>query len=238
VDTPSDFGFLGSRPTHPELLDFLASRLLAHEWKIKPLHREILLSRTYLQSATFRPEAARVDKAARLLWRFPPRRLTAEEIRDTFLSVSGKLQLLPAGGPGFRLYKVLSNNVSTYVPLERHGIETYRRAGYNQNARASVVDLLSDFDLPDIAFASPRRANTTTPLQTLTLLNHAFTLEMSDALALRAQGGDVIGSIYSLAFQRKPTPQERETVAKFVERHGLAAFCRVILNSNELIYLE
>lgn len=238
VDTPSDFGFLGSRPTHPELLDFLAGRLLTHGWKIKPLHREILLSRTYLQSATFRSEAASVDKSARLLWRFPPRRLTAEEIRDTFLSVSGKLQLLPEGGPGFRLYKVLSNNVSTYVPLERHGADTYRRAVYHQNARASVVDLLSDFDLPDIAFASPRRANTTTPLQSLTLLNHSFTLDMADSLAFRLQGSDVIGAAYSLAFQRQPTPQERETVSKFVAKHGLVAFCRAILNSNELIYLE
>ncbi len=238
VDTPSDFGFLGSRPTHPELLDFLAGRLLAHGWKIKPLHREILLSRTYLQSATFRPEAASVDKGARLLWRFPPRRLTAEEIRDTLLSVSGRLQLLPEGGPGFRLYKVLSNNVSTYVPLERHGAETYRRSVYHQNARASVVDLLSDFDLPDIAFASPRRANTTTPLQSLTLLNHSFTLDMSDSLALRLQGSDAFDAVYSLAFQRQPTPQERETVSKFVEKHGMVAFCRAILNSNELIYLE
>jgi len=109
---------------------------------------------------------------------------------------------------------------------------------YQQNVRAGVVDLLSDFDLPDIAFASPRRANTTTPIQSLTLLNYSFMLDMSDSLALRLQGSDAIDAVYSLAFQRQPTPQERETVSKFVEKYGMVAFCRAILNSNELIYLE
>jgi len=170
VDTPSDFGFLGGRPSHPELLDYLAARLLGQGWRLKPLHREILLSQAYGQAATFREEAARVDQEARLLWRFPPRRLGAEEIRDTMLQVAGQLDLR-MGGQGFRLYKFTQNNVCTYFPLEQHGPETYRRAVYHQNARASVVDVLSDFDGPDTAFAAPRRANTTTPLQALTLLN-------------------------------------------------------------------
>ena len=92
---------------------------------------------------------------------FPPRRLGAEEIRDTLLATAGQLKLEPMGGPGFRLYRYLVNNVSTYIPLDTQGPETYRRAVYHQNARASVVDILNDFDLPDIAFASPKRANTT-----------------------------------------------------------------------------
>jgi hypothetical protein len=238
VDTPSDFGFLGSKPTHPELLDYLAARLVASGWRLKALHREILLSKTYQQSAAHRPEAAEQDKDARLLWRFPPRRLSAEEIRDTMLSVAGKLQLEPMGGPGFRLYKFTQNNVCTYFPLDTHGPETYRRAVYHQNARASVVDVLNDFDLPDIAFAAPKRANTTTPLQALTLLNHSFTLDMARALAARLGNRAAVATAYSLAFQREPTTAERRAAEKLIAAHGPAAFCRALLNANELLYLE
>lgn len=204
VDTPSDFGYLGGTPSHPQLLDWLARRLIAGGWKLKPLHREILLSQTYRQASSHRPSAAGVDQAARLLWRFPPRRLAAEEIRDTFLCVTGNLQgyvgnspdlaetaeepaTRLASGPGFRLYRFTQNNVCTYFPLDQHGPETYRRAVYHQNARASVIDLLSDFDLPDVAFAAPVRAKTTSPLQALTLLNHQFTLDMARSLSQLAQ---------------------------------------------------
>jgi mono/diheme cytochrome c family protein len=238
VDTPSDFGFLGSKPTHPELLDYLASRIVANGWKLKPLHREILLSQTFLQSAAYREDAAKEDKDARLLWRFPPRRLSAEELRDTILTVGGKLQLEPMGGPGFRLYRYLANNVSTYVPLDTHGPESYRRAVYHQNARASVVDVLNDFDLPDIAFAAPKRANTTTPLQALTLLNHSFTLDMAEALAARIQTGDAVTQAYRFTFQREPSAKERAAATQLIATHGTEAFCRALLNANELIYLE
>jgi hypothetical protein len=238
VDTPSDFGFLGGRPTHPELLDYLARRLLANGWRLKPLHREILLSRTYLQSSTFRPDAAKQDKDARLLWRFPPRRLSAEEIRDTMLSVAGKLRLEPMGGPGFRLYKFTQNNVCTYFPLDIQGPETYRRAVYHQNARASIVDVLNDFDLPDIAFAVPKRANTTTPLQALTLLNHSFTLDMAKAMVERIEPGDFVVQAYALAFQRPPTATERAAAENLISAYGREALCRALLNSNELIYLD
>ena len=238
VDTPSDFGFMGSQPTHPELLDFLAQRLLQHGWKVKALHREIVLSQTYLQSAEFNADAARADKHARLLWRFPPRRLSAEEIRDTLLATAGELKLEPMGGPGFRLYRYLSNNVSTYIPLETQGPETYRRAVYHQNARASIVDVLNDFDLPDIAFATPKRANTTTPLQALTLFNHSFTLDMAKAFAARLNGPDPIGQAYAQALQRQPTAVERSAAEKLIAQYGKPAFCRALLNSNALIFLE
>lgn len=238
VDTPSDFGFMGSKPTHPELLDFLAQRLIKHGWKLKALHREIVLSQTYLQSADFNPTAARADKDARLLWRFPPRRLSAEEIRDALLATAGQLKLEPMGGPGFRLYSYLSNNVSTYVPLDTQGPVTYRRAVYHQNARASVVDVLNDFDLPDIAFAAPKRSNTTTPLQALTLLNNGFTLDMAKAFAARLDGPDPIAQAYSFALQRPPTATERTAAEKLVALHGKPAFCRALLNSNALIFIE
>lgn len=259
VDTPSDFGFLGGRPSHPELLDYLAARLISSGWRLKPLHREILLSRTYRQSAQFIESAAAIDKDSRLLWRFPPRRLSAEEIRDTMLLLSGQLQgyFSPsdptakqnppdlAGGPGFRLYRFTQNNVCTYFPLEHHGPETYRRAVYHQNARASVVDLLTDFDLPDIAFAAPVRASTTTPLQSLTLLNHSFTLDMAEALAalIRQTAGpsssiEQVDQIFQIALQRLPTDSERAAAAILFQAFGVPALCRAVFNLNEVLHVE
>ena len=243
VDTPSDFGFLGSKPTHPELLDWLALRLQHHGWRLKALHRDIMLSQAYQQATTYRPTAGRADRDARFLWRFPPRRLGAEEIRDTMLQVAGKLDLR-MGGPGFRLYDYKSDNVSTYTPLDKVGPETYRRAVYHQSARASVVDVLSDFDLPDSASAAPKRADTTTPLQALTLLNHSFTLDLAAALSgrlARETGTDPAAQVnraYAIAFQRAPFAKERRAAMQLIRTHGLAAFGRALLNANELIYLE
>ena len=243
VDTPGDFGFLGSQPSHPELLDWLALRLQHHGWSIKKLHRDILRSKTYQQAATWRREAASKDKDARLLWRFPPRRLGAEEIRDSLLVAAGQMEAR-MGGPGFRLYAYKNDNVSTYVPLEQWGRETYRRAVYHQNARASVVDILTDFDLPDTAFATPKRAATTTPLQALTLLNHSFVVDMADAMASRTKdtaGGDVeqqLTQAFRLCFQRDPSGAELSAARGVYHEHGLSAVCRALLNSNEFLYLD
>jgi len=239
VDTPGDFGYLGSRPTHPELLDALARRLQAHGWRLKPLHREILLSQTYQQSGDRRESATRIDADARLLWRFPPRRLQAEELRDTMLSVAGKLDGR-MGGPGFRLYRYAEDNVSTYFPLDHPGPETFRRAVYHQNARASVVDYLTDFDLPDNAFPAPRRAQTTSPLQALTQLNHRFTLDLAEALAARMAGTDeaAVRRGFRLALQREPSRSELEGAKTLIEAQGMRAFCRALFNTNELLRIE
>lgn len=247
VDTPSDFGYMGGRPSHPELLDWLARRLQSDGWRLMPLHRLIMTSQAYQQSAAFRPDAARIDGDDRLLWRFTPRRLSAEEIRDTLLTVAEKLDPR-MGGPGFRLYEYQQDNVATYVPLDVHGPETYRRAVYHQSARAAPVDVLSDFDAPDPATAEPRRASTTTALQSLTLLNHRFTLDMAQAFAERLQresGGTgkddskpQIRRAFAIAFQREPGEEELAAGLRLVESHGLRAFCRALLNTNELLYLE
>jgi hypothetical protein len=154
------------------------------------------------------------------------------------LATAGQLKLEPMGGPGFRLYRYLVNNVSTYIPLDAPGPETYRRSVYHQNARASVVDVLNDFDLPDIAFAAPKRANTTSPLQALTLLNNGFTLDMAKAFAARLDGADPIAQAYGLALQRPPTATERAAAEKLLAQHGKSAFCRALLNSNALLFLE
>lgn len=243
VETANDFGFMGSRPSHPELLDFLAGQLIENKWQIKSLHRMIMLTDTYRQSSRWIEVAARKDSEARLLWRFPPRRLAAEEIRDTLLQLAGQLNTTQ-GGPGFRLYKFMQDNVCTYVPLEEHGVETYRRAVYHQNARASLVDLMTDFDQPDCAFSAPRRASTTTPLQALTLLNHSFTLDMAQGLADRIRrtvgegAGEQMDYAYKLCFARSPNPEELELCKSLAAEYGLEAVCRVLLNTSELIYVR
>jgi hypothetical protein len=243
VDTPSDFGAMGGEPTHPDLLDWLVRQIRDHGWRLKPMHRLIMTSQAYQQSSAYRPEAASVDGDSRLLWRFPPRRLSGEEIRDASLAIAGLLE--PSmGGPGFRLYRYLEDNVATYVPLDAPGPDTYRRAVYHQNARAMRVDLLTDFDCPDPAAAAPRRAATTTPLQALTLLNHRFTLDLAAALASRLDReagddpGEQVDRAFALAFSRDPDDAERAGAVRLIDRHGLDAFCRALFNANELISLD
>lgn len=244
VSTPSDFGYMGTRPTHPELLDWLAVQIQENGWRLKDIQKQIMMSETYQQASTFREDAARIDSDSRTLWRFPPRRLSGEEIRDTLLSVSGKLDL-KMGGPGFRLYEYLQDNVATYVPRETFGPETYRRGVYHQNARAARIDLLTDFDCPDNAFAASKRNATTTPLQALTLMNHQFTLDLSNFLADRLQheaGTDNVDQQINRAFQllyaRPPVEQEQQAARTLIAANGLPALCRALINSNELIYLD
>ena len=243
VATPSDFGFMGGRPSHPRLLDWLARQLRATHWHLKSMHRLMMLSQSYRQASVYRTAAAKIDGDSRLLWRFPPRRLSGEEIRDTVLQITGKLRLKP-GGPGFRLYRYLQDNVATYVPLDHFGPETFRRAVYHQNARAARVDLMTDFDSPDCAFATPRRTSTTTPLQALTLMNHSFTLEMAAALATRLttdagpQPSAQVRRAFELAFSRPPDKGETAAAIRLIQKYGLRAFCRALLNTNELIYLN
>lgn len=243
VDTPSDFGYMGGRPTHPELLDWLARELQANGWKLKPLHRLIMTSQAYQQSSAWNEATAREDGDSRLLWRFPTRRLSAEEVRDTLLSVAGKLDL-KMGGPGFKLYEYQQDNVATYVPLDIHGPETYRRAVYHHNARAARVDVMTDFDCPDPAFSEPRRASTTTPLQALTLMNHSFSLDMAGAFAARLEHEvkddkrAQVQRAFSLAYARAASADEITAGVKLIDVHGLRAFCRAVLNSNELINLN
>ena len=160
------------------------------------------------------------------------------------LQVAGKLSTGPDGGPGFRLYHFMQDNVCTYVPLDVHGPETYRRAVYHQNARASVVDLMTDFDQPDCTFSAPKRSETTPPLQALTMLNHSFTLDMATALAHRLQREAVddlaaqMERAYQLCFGRAASRDELEVCREFVRDHGLISLCRVLLNTSEMIYVQ
>ncbi len=243
VNTPNDFGYMGGRPSHPELIDFLALELTVNDWKLKSLHKKIMMSKVYRQSSEWREDGGEVDSDSRLLWRFPPRRLSAEEIRDTVLAVTGKLNP-KMGGPGFRLYHYMRDNVSTYEPLDEHGSETYRRAVYHQNARASVVDLMTDFDQADCTLSIPRRSETTTPLQALTMMNHQFTIDMAERLAERVRElgqsapNEQVDQVFRLAYQRDPEKEEIRVATRVITEHGLRALSRAVLNSSELLYLD
>jgi len=235
VATPSDFGYNGERPTHPELLDYLSQRLITNGWHMKPLHREILLSKAYRQASAHIPAAAAIDADARLLWRFPPQRLQAESLRDAMLHVSGSLNP-QIGGPSFRLYKYTVDNVATYFPLDKFGPETYRRSVYAESARSIRTELLSVFDCPDSSLPEPRRVSTVSPLQALSLLNHSFTSDMAAALAKRL-GSNQIEEAFLLAFGRPPDAAELAESTRLIRNHGFTAFARALFNANEFLYV-
>ncbi len=237
---PSDLGVNGGRPSHPELLDWLASRLVrVHRWRLKPLHREIVLSATYRQASDLREDEARVDTDGTYLWRYPPRRLSAEELRDSILASSGNLDRA-MGGPGFQLYRYTVDNVATYYELDTFAPETYRRAVYHQHARSVKPGLLAEFDCPETSLPAPTRTSTTSPLQALTLLNSSFVLDQARALARRAQeagGESPVGAAWRLALGRHPTERELDLAGDFVSEHGLDALGRALLNTNEFLYV-
>ena len=243
VRNPSDFGINGGEPSHPRLLEWLAHRLVnTHGWRLKPLHRDIVLSAAYRQSARYRADAAQIDSDGALLWRFPPRRLSAEELRDAILATSGNLDRR-MGGSGFRLYRYTVDNVATYYPLEQFGRNTYRRSVYHQHARSVKPELLGAFDCPDTSLPSPKRISTTSPLQALSLLNNRFVLDQSADFATRVTAGSDgtdaggIREAWRLALGRAPTVKESTVAAEFVSKEGLASVGRALLNSNEFLYV-
>jgi hypothetical protein len=243
VTTPSDFGSNGAPPSHPELLDWLASRFMENGWSLKWLHRQILTSATWQQSSRPRPEAIARDADCRWLWRFPPRRLEAEAIRDCVLQLSGKLNL-QAGGPGFLLFEIDRENVHHYFPLEEFGPEHFRRMIYMTKIRQEQDDVFGAFDCPDAGQTIPRRTRSTTALQALNLLNSPFMLEQAGFLAerLRREAGEDSAAqaslLWQLAYHRSPPADELKDALGFVQQHGLEALCRAVLNSNEFLFLE
>ncbi len=242
VATPSDFGRNGAAPSHPGLLDWLASELVDSGWSIKALQRLILTSSTWRQSSAPRADAARIDRDARLLWRFPPRRLEAEAIRDGMLAVSGQLDVT-RGGPSFSLHDVGTEYVRAYRPKERFGAAEARRMVYALKVRTEPDAVFASFDCPDGSLATPRRGLSTTPLQSLNLWNSAFVMQQAHATAARVQrdaGDDVVDQIaraWQLALQRLPTAAERDDARDLALAEGLAAVCRALLNSNEFLFV-
>ncbi len=240
VETPSDFGVNGGRPTHPELLDWLASEFVARGWRIKEIQRLILLSATYRQSGQPNDAALKIDSAARLLWRFPPRRMEAEALRDTILSVSGKLDLR-MGGPGFDLFVENSSYVKVYNSKTTFGPDEFRRMIYQSKPRVQLDAVFGAFDCPDAGQAAPRRTSSITPLQALNLLNSPFALQQADFFAQRLEreaGKDPAAQArrgFALAFGRDPSKEESDASVKFIQEQGLKMFCRALFNANEFV---
>ncbi len=243
VETPNDLGFNGGRPSHPELLDWLASEFASCKYSLKALHKLIVTSATYRQASAPRKEASAIDADNRLLWRYKPHRLEGEAVRDAMLSVSGLLNV-EVGGKGFSDYKIRDFNGTAYFdPFDPIGPEFHRRSVYRFTPRGANQGLLDTLDCPDPAAAAPRRATTTTPLQALSLWNNGFALRAADAFAVRvakdAEGaGNQVRRAWQLAYQRDPTADEAKLTTKLVTDHGLKALCRVLFNSNEFVTVE
>lgn len=240
VNTPSDFGVNGDRPSHPELLDWMAVSLMENGWSLKWLHRQIVLSKTYRQSSAFQEKAHRIDAGNRLLWRMPLKRMDAETLRDSILWASGKLNPR-MGGPGFQLQKKGSRGSYIYKALDVEGPEVWRRAIYRFVVRGGERIMMDSFDCPDPSVATPQRAISNTPVQALTLLNNEFVIRQAGYLAerLTAEAGPqgAVTKAYEILYGRKPTDQELARDRKFLEQQPLAVYCRALFNSNEFVYV-
>jgi hypothetical protein len=243
VRSPSDFGFNGERPTHPELLDWLAVWFRDSGGRLKPLHRLIVTSATYRQAATFDEKAAAQDTDDRLLWRFAPRRLEAEAVRDAMLASAGKLNR-EAGGPSFRPFKVETFNSSFYIPFDADRPDLNRRSVYRMNVTSARDPVLEVLDCPDPSVKTPRRTSTTTPLQALTMMNNPFADRMAQSFAerIRREAGDDPAAqstlAYRLAFGRPPTDAERARAAGVAREAGLKAVCWALMNASEFVYVK
>ncbi len=242
VDTPSDFGANGTRPTHPELLDWLADEFVKSGWSIKHMQRLILLSATFQQSSVPRAEAAKVDADGRLLWRFPPRRLEAEAIRDSLLAVSGTLDL-KMGGPGFYLMEVVVENVMHYFPKEKFTPVEFRRMVYQFRIRQTTDSVFGSLDCPDGGSVMPKRSRSNTPLQALNLFNSTFITEQADLLAkrLRTEAGEAPEAQTALAFRlfyaRLPDALEERSSVALIREHGVPSFARALFNTSEFLFI-
>ena len=265
VPTSNDFGKFGEKPTHPELLDYLATEYMANGWKLKPLHRLLMTSAVYKQSTASNESGLKIDPANVYKWRFDPRRLLAEEVRDTILTASGQLDR-EMGGPS--VYPKIPNDVLAgqsnpglnwlahkgggYDP--EHPEQGNRRTVYVHVKRSLQVPILATHDQADTDSSCPVRYTTTVPTQALGLLNGEFANEQADALAERlrrdAPGGvtDQVALAIRLVTGRKPQPGEVERDAKFIaemrqkfglsDQKALARYTLLMLNSNEFLYVD
>jgi hypothetical protein len=245
VDTPNDFGWNGGRPTHPELLDWLAVEFQKNGGSIKQLHRLILLSAAYQQSSRHDPAHARIDADNRLLGRMNRQRLDAESLRDAVLAVSGKLDLR-AGGPGYDLFRFKDDHSPVYdhTALEKiHDPATYRRTVYRFIVRSVPNPFLECLDCADPNLNMPVRNTTLTALQALALLNDPFMVKQAEFLAERLQKlssepDRQLEAACRLALGRLPTSEERAALVGYAQKHGLANACRVLFNLNEFVFLD
>jgi mono/diheme cytochrome c family protein len=237
VATPNDFGFQGERPTHPELLDWLATDLIHNGWKLKRLHKLLMTSAVYRQNSKTDDFRARIDRENVYLWRRAPRRLEAEAIRDAMLSVAGMLDKTMYG-PG-----TLDQNMR-------------RRSVYFFIKRSKLIPMMMLFDWPEHLVSIGSRSSTTIAPQALMHMNSPQGRSFAEGLAKRLQGKtthDAIGGGYQLAVSRAPTEKELKLTVEFIaqqtdryrqakkqnpEHLALIDFCQILLSMNEFVYVE
>ena len=247
VSTASDFGEAGALPTHPELLDWLAAEFMepktegAKPWSMKHLIRQMVMSHAFRQQSTPRSDCLAVDANATLLWRFPPKRVEAEVIRDSILLASGSLDTT-IGGKSYRIHNI-KKRYSQWEVIDNHGPDTWRRLIYQERMRRVDDRLFTAFDFPDCGQIRAKRPVSTTPLQALNLMNSDFVVEQSELIAKRAasetDGSDAasLKRCFQLTLNRDPTSNELKACLEVAKQQGLNIVCRAILNSNEFAFL-
>ena len=246
-DTPSDFGRMGGVPSHPELLDWLAVWFRDDaNGSLKKLHRLIVTSETYRQSSQHREDGAAIDGGNRLLWRQNRHRLDADAFRDFTLAVSGSLDLT-MGGPGIQHFKQSKGPQSTpaldYTAFDWNAPGASRRSIYRYVWRGIADPFMESLDFPDLGLLSPTRGFSASSLQALSLYNNDFVLQHSEKMAVGIQSKEntpelQIHQAVRLAWCRDPTVDELIEFNEFVSHRGLAAFCRLLLNSNEFLFVD
>jgi hypothetical protein len=240
---------MGARPSHPELLDYLANRLVEEGWRLKPLHREIVLSRTYQQASRTALEQAGMEKDAAnaLLWKFSRRRLEAEEIRDAMLTAAGALNP-KQGGPSV-IVPVDPELVNLLYKPSQWAVtpdagEHDRRSVYLMAKRNLRLPFMEVFDAPDLQISCPRRESSTHAPQALELLNGATSNRLAEAFAdrLRREAGASaarqVDLAYRLAAGRAPTVRERQLALAFLRTNPLREFALAMLNLNDFLYVN
>ena len=258
VRSPNNFGIQGDRPTHPELLDWLATELVEHGWDLKHLHRLILSSNAYRMSSTSRPEALKADPTNDLFWRFDMRRLSAEEIRDSILAVSGNLNETMFG-PSIMPEIPKEVLAGQSVPGRGWKVSTpeqqNRRSVYVHVKRSLLLPILDSFDLAETDRTTPTRFASTQPTQALLMLNSEFLQKQATVFAGRLKreaGTDLRAQVrlgLKLAMSRSPTDEEIDrgvglvTAAPCGEDHAseedsLRYFCLMGMNLNEFVYVD
>ncbi|HTM50743.1 MAG TPA: PSD1 and planctomycete cytochrome C domain-containing protein [Bryobacteraceae bacterium] len=248
VRTPSNFGRTGAAPTHPELLDWLASEFVRRKWSMKAMHRLLLTSSAYRMASDDDPQNARLDPDNRLLWRMPRRRLEGENIRDNVLAVAGTLDRR-VGGPGVYPYidpALWQGSSGRKWPGQADSDpSTWRRSLYVFSKRSIPLPMLEVFDKPDAISSCARRNSSITAPQALILMNNSFMLMQARFFAQRLQreagagAGPQIDRAFELTLSRPPSQAEKERAAAFIagSPEGLVDFCQALLNTNEFVYL-
>ncbi len=243
VGTPNDFGRMGMEPTHPELLDYLASRLRDDpRHSLKTLVRLLVTSDAYKRSSTHDENNGTIDGDNLFYWRSDRRRLTAEEYRDSVLAVSGKLNLDNRGGPSFKDFVIEKPQHSPHYQYHLHDPDdpqSHRRTIYRFIVRSQPHPFLTALDCADPSQSVAARDESTTALQALTQWNHRLVEAMSKAFADRiVQQSDPIGFACQTSLGRFPSDSERHVLEQHLRDHGAASLARVIFNMNAFVYLD